>query len=104
MQDGGLFQDTEQVKKITPYEKLRKLRGWSQEKCAEVFATNKHAIIDIEMGRRDPSKQMIRMMDRVYNCNGKLIEYWLPRFSLAPVKEYGVLERIWLWIKQWMTL
>ena len=38
MQDDDLFKDTVYVKKKehTPYEKLRKLRGWSQEKAAEV--------------------------------------------------------------------
>jgi DNA-binding XRE family transcriptional regulator len=104
MIDDGLFTDTSQVQTITPYRKLRNLRGWSLEEAAEQFAASRHLLIAIELGRRDCPKWLVRKMDKEYGCGGKLIEYWLPRFSLAPVKKYGVLERIWLWIKQWMTL
>ncbi len=81
MQDNDLFRDTVQVtKKVhTPYEKLRKLKGWSQEKAAELFYTSRRTIVDIESGRRDPPKWLIRMMDKVYECNGRLVSYWLSK-------------------------
>lgn len=99
MQDDDLFKDTVYVKKKehTPYEKLRKLRGWSQEKAAEVFATNRRAIIDIEAGRRDPPKQIVRMMDKEYGCNGQLIGYWLTKFSWGE-PEPTIFEKIRRWI------
>lgn len=79
MLDSDLFRDVTVVQIVTPYARLRKLRGWSQEKAAEVFHTNKHAIVDIEAGRRDPGKQLIRTMDTVFGCKGRLIAYWLAR-------------------------
>lgn len=100
MTDDDLFQEDTHVTKVTPFRKLRLLRGWSQEQMAERFHVNRRMIIDIEAGRRDCPKQLVRAMDREFGCGGKLIEYWLPRFSLAPVREYGVLERIWEWIKR----
>ena len=84
MKEDGLFQDKEKVQIITPYKRLRNMRGWSQEKAAEVFDVSKKTIIAVERGARDPSKQLVREMDRVYGCNGKLIEYWLPKFSTGP--------------------
>lgn len=99
MTGDNLFNDGTRVQTITPYRKLRNLRGWSLEQAAEKFTVSRHQLIAIELGRRDCPKWLVRKMDAVYNCNGKLIEYWLPRFSLAPVKECGVLARIWEWIK-----
>jgi DNA-binding XRE family transcriptional regulator len=84
MKDEELFRDREVIQVITPYQQLRKLRGWSQDKAAEIFQCSKHLLVDIENGRRDPPKWLVRAMDRVYGCNGKLIEYWLPKFSTGP--------------------
>ena len=77
MTDDELFKDCEMVKKITPFAKLRKLRGWTLDKAAEVFAISRATLISIEKGRLDPSKQLVRQMDKVYGCGGRLIEYWL---------------------------
>lgn len=77
MTDCELFSDREIVEKITPFTKLRKLRGWSLEKAAEIFFISKKTLIDIEKGRIDPPKQLVRQMDKVYGCGGRLIEYWL---------------------------
>ena len=84
MKDGAIFQDEVHAKIITPYAKLRKEKGWSQEQAAAHFFVSRRTIVDIESGKRDPSKQLVRAMDREYQCEGKLIEYWLPRFSVSP--------------------
>ena len=81
MQDAELFTDEQKVKIISPYKKLRELRGLSQEQAAEIFDVSKRTILDVENGKRDASKQLVREMDRFYGCNGRLIEYWLPKFS-----------------------
>lgn len=83
MPDDALFSDAQEVKIITPYKRLRELRGWSQEKAAEIFGVSKRTILEVELGRRDASKQLVRAMDEVYGCKGALIQYWLPRFSVA---------------------
>ena len=90
MLEDALFQDAQEVKIITPYKKLRELRGWSQEKAAEIFGVSKRTILEVELGRRDASKQLVRDMDREYGCKGSLIAYWLPKFSAdcrAPAEE-----------------
>lgn len=76
--DDVLFTDGQIVSKITPFAKLRQLRGWSLEKASEVFATSKRNLIAIEKGRIDAPKQLVKQMDRVYGCKGRLIDYWLP--------------------------
>ena len=81
MLEDALFADAQEVKIITPYKKLRELRGWSQEKAAEIFGVSKRTILEVELGRRDASKQLVRAMDREYGCKGALIAYWLPKFS-----------------------
>jgi transcriptional regulator with XRE-family HTH domain len=83
MLEDALFADAQEVKIITPYKKLRELRGWSQEKAAEIFGVSKRTILEVELGRRDASKQLVRDMDREYGCKGALIAYWLPKFSAA---------------------
>ena len=94
MQHEELFHDKAVVQIVTPYRRLRKLRGWSQEKAAEVFHVSKHLIIDIERGTRDPCKQLVRAMDKEYGCNGKLIDYWLPKFSIAGSNWFVVIKKL----------
>jgi DNA-binding XRE family transcriptional regulator len=81
MQDDGLFEDAKKVQVLTPYRKLRKLRGWSLEEAAEQLRTSRHTLINIELGRQDAPKWLVRNMDREYNCGGQLIGYWLTKFS-----------------------
>ena len=49
MQDDGFFEDAKKVQVLTPYRKLRKLRGWSLEEAAEQFKTSRHTLINIEL-------------------------------------------------------
>lgn len=86
MNDDNLFTDGNKVQIITPYRKLRNLRGWSLEKAADIFKISRRSLIDIELGRKDAPKWLVRTMDKVYGCNGELIDYWLPRFSIAPIR------------------
>lgn len=86
MIDDDLFTDGNKVQIITPYRKLRNLRGWSLEKAADIFRISRRSLIDIELGRKDAPKWLVRTMDKVYGCNGELIDYWLPRFSVAPIR------------------
>ena len=81
MQDDGLFEDAKKVQVLTPYRKLRKLRGWSLEEAAEQLRTSRHTLINIELGRQDAPKWLVRNMDREYGCQGQLIGYWLTKFS-----------------------
>ena len=86
MQEDALFTDERMVKTVTPYRKLRELRGWSLEKAADIFHLSKKTLINIELGRSDPPKQIVRHMDREYGCGGKLINYWIPTFSFLGKK------------------
>lgn len=81
MNSDALFTEERRVQMITPYRKLRELRGWSLEEASEVFHISKKTLINIELGRSDASKQLVRTMDEVYGCKGELIAYWLPKFS-----------------------
>lgn len=99
MIDDDLFTDSSKVQKITPYRKLRLLRGWTLEQAAEIFTVSRRTLIDIELGRKDAPKWLVRSMDKTYGCNGELIDYWLPRFSVAPIEQISVWRRLETWIK-----
>ena len=102
MNDTDRLQDIAEVKISTPYKQLRELRGLSQEQAAEIFDVSKRTILDVENGKRDASKQLVRAMDKFYGCKGKLIEYWLPKFSadLRKEKPRSVCQRIGEWVKE----
>ena len=102
MQDAELFTDEQKVKIISPYKKLRELRGISQEQAAEIFGVSRRTILEVENGTRDASKKLIREMDRYYGCNGRLIEYWLPKFSadLRKEKPRTVCQQFGEWVKK----
>ena len=87
MESEALFTESKTVKVITPYRKLRELRGWSLEEAAEIFHLSKKTLINIELGRSDASKQLVRAMDQEYGCKGELIAYWLPKFSFNGQKK-----------------
>ena len=104
MQRDELLQDSERVQKITPYRKLRLLRGWSLEEASERFNISRRSLIDIELDRKDAPKWLVRAMDKTYGCNGELIDYWLPRFSVAPIKEeLSWMQTLFSAIKRCMT-
>lgn len=104
MIDDDLFTDSNKVQKITPYRKLRLLRGWTLEQAAEHFTVSRRTLIDVELGRKDAPKWLVRTMDKVYGCNGELIDYWLPRFSVAPIKEeLPWMQTLFLAIRRCMT-
>ncbi len=94
MNDDDLFTDSSRVQKITPYRKLRLLRGWTLEQAAEIFTVSRRTLIDIELGRKDAPKWLVRTMDKTYGCNGELIDYWLPRFSVAPIERVSLCKMI----------
>ena len=99
MQDDNIFEDSSRIQILTPYRKLRKLRGWSLEEAAEQFTVSRHTLINIELGRMDCPKWLVREMDKVYGCNGELIAYWLPRFSIAPIEQPSAWRRIAVWMR-----
>lgn len=96
MQDDNLFEDSNNVQKITPYRKLRLLRGWSLEEAAEQFTVSRRTLIDIELARKDAPKWLVRKMDETYGCHGELISYWLPKFSWGE-PEPTIFEKIRRW-------
>ena len=98
MIDDDLFTDSSKVQKITPYRKLRLLRGWTLEQAAEIFLVSRRTLIEIELGRKDAPKWLVRTMDKTYGCNGELIDYWLPRFSVAPIEPPSVWRRLGEWL------
>ena len=113
MQERETLQDITQVKISTPYKQLRELRGLSQEQAAEIFDVSRRTILDVENGKRDASKQLVRAMDEYYGCKGKLIEYWLPKFSArcgdpptkpeTQKKPRNVWQRLGAWAKLLMA-
>lgn len=102
MQDDNLFEDSNKVQKITPYRKLRLLRGWSLEEAAEQFAVSRRTLIDIELARKDAPKWLVRKMDATYGCHGELISYWLPRFSWGEPPPPTWWERVKAWFRRWI--
>lgn len=101
----AIFTDGKTVTTITPYRKLRHLRGWSLEEAAEVFHISKKTLINIELGRSDATKQLVRAMDKEYGCKGELIAYWLPKFSFDGQNKkprnvwqrLGALAKLFMW-------
>ncbi|MDF2859035.1 MAG: helix-turn-helix protein [Neobacillus sp.] len=72
------------VKKITPYSRLRKWKGWAQIDVAEEVGICRKSLGDYENGYRDPPKRVATALDKLYGCNGELIKYWLStKFSLV---------------------
>lgn len=72
------------VKKITPYSRLRKWKGWAQIDVAEEVGICRKSLGDYENGYRDPPKHVATALDKLYGCNGELIKYWLgTKFSLG---------------------
>lgn len=99
MKDDDLFEDGSKVQIITPYRKLRLLRGWTLEQAADIFLVSRRTLIDVELGRKDAPKWLVRAMDKTYGCNGELISYWLPKFSYS---EYKPPPSIWERIRRWI--
>lgn len=97
MPNDDLFRDTTVVRKVTPYVKLRKLRGWSQETAAAELHVSRRSLIEIERGTKDAPKDVALSMDRTYGCKGQLIEYWLGvKFSVRTCAPWHrrLLERL----------
>ena len=89
------FQDEKIVRTVTPYKRLREMRGWSQEFAADKFHMTRRSMVDVENGRKDVPKDVIREMDREYGCGGKLIEYWWTKFSVGVhAGVFGAIKRI----------
>lgn len=82
MADDELYRDTKHVRIETPYSKLRKSHNLTQDEAAEKLCIPRRALIDIERGARDPTKQTVRLMESLYECGGKLRDYWWNKFSL----------------------
>ena len=101
MTNDAMFTDEKMVSTVTPYRKLRLLRGWSLEQAAEEFHVSKKTLINIELARSDPPKQLVRNMDREYGCGGKLIDYWIPTFSFFGKKNTpsGFSANIWSFLR-----
>ncbi|MEN6414343.1 MAG: helix-turn-helix transcriptional regulator [Veillonellales bacterium] len=64
------------------YLALREFRGWSREKASMLTAMSPKTIERIDKGK-DPTKDQVKMMDKVYGCQGELIDYWLGRLKLS---------------------
>lgn len=97
MTENDLFRDTVITRKVTPYAKLRKLRGWSQETAAAELHVSRRSLIEIERGTKDAPKDVALSMDRVYGCRGQLIDYWLGvKFSARTCEPWHrrLLERL----------
>lgn len=72
------------MKKVTPYARLRKWKGWAQIDVAEEIGICRKSLSDYENGRKDPPKFVVLALDKLYKTQGELIRYWLKsKFSLV---------------------
>lgn len=81
MNEETVLKDRAQVQIITPYRQLRKQRKLTLWEAADLFDISMRTLSDIELGKSDAPKSVVRMMDKEFGCNGALIEYWLTKFS-----------------------
>lgn len=82
MLDDALFQDSTETTILTPYLKIRKSLKLTQPQVSEITGIPIKALTDYEKGRRDPTKHDVRLLDQLYGCEGRLLMYWLTRFSV----------------------
>lgn len=93
MNDEDLYRDTEIIVIKTPYTKLRERKGWTLEIAADFLQIGSTTLGRYETKKVPVPKYMIKRMDEVYGCNGKLIEYWW-NSDLCSLSENGYTARI----------
>lgn len=82
MLNDEMFQDSTETTVSTAYAKIRKARNLTQPQVSSLTGIPIKRLCDYERGRADPSKQDIKLLERAYQCEGKLLLYWLSKFSV----------------------
>lgn len=89
MENEDLYRDTKIVLIKTPYTKLREKKGWTLETAADFLQIGATTLGRYENKKAAIPKSVIKRMDEVYGCNGKLIQYWWEcDFCSCPKIEY----------------
>lgn len=76
MSDDKLYQDTVKTIIITPYQKLRERKGWTLQVAADFLQIGATTLNRYETKKAPIPKKIIKQMDDLFGCKGKLIEYW----------------------------
>lgn len=64
-------------KVITPYKRIRDRLGIPPSIVAEKLNISLPSLYSYENKNRPIPKDVVRAMDKLYGCKGKLIKYWL---------------------------
>lgn len=72
-----MYQNTIIKRIITPYKKLRDYNGLKCDYVADVLGISTSTLHRYESGCVPIPKGIIKRLDEIYGCNGKLISYWL---------------------------
>lgn len=87
MNNDELYQDTIKTIIITPYQKLRERKGWTLQVAADFLQIGATTLNRYETKKAPIPKKIIKQMDDLYGCKGKLIEYWW-KSELSSVKKF----------------
>ncbi len=76
MNNDDLYQDSTKIIVTTPYQKLREQKGWTLQIAADFLQIGATTLNRYETKKAPIPKKIIKQMDDLYQCKGKLIEYW----------------------------
>ena len=94
MQNAELYEDTVISVILTPYRKLRGRKRWSLQVAADFLQIGTSTLCAYETKKAAVPKDVIQRMDKIYGCNGKLIDYWWKTDLSTNSNKGGILNRI----------
>lgn len=77
MLSSKLFTKTVICKTVTPYKKLRDYYRLTPDYVADILGVSVSSLYKYERDGSYIPKEIILHMDKLYRCNGQLVQYWL---------------------------
>ena len=62
---------------LSPYRLSRLVKGLTQNEASVLVGASPRSLIRYENEENEPPKGTVILMDKVYGCGGRLINYWL---------------------------
>lgn len=62
---------------LSPYRLSRLVKGLTQNEASVLVGASPRSLIRYENEENEPPKGTVMLMDKVYGCGGRLINYWL---------------------------
>ena len=62
---------------LSPYRLSRLVKGLTQNEASVLVGASPRSLIRYENEENEPPQGTVMLMDKVYGCGGRLINYWL---------------------------